>query len=195
VPALTDRPELPGQISLDDYLNMEFDAQMEGEVEVTVSGDTEAAWTMRKLATLVKARNANEAIADAEVRKISNWLTEVQTPLTNQIKFFTDVLEKYAAHEREAGGRKTISLPHGKITTRPLNDKWEVADKDAFIAWAKTSGIADLFKVKEEPALTVIKSARKDDGETGVVTLQGEVVPGLSFTKGDGFSVTVTPAP
>jgi hypothetical protein len=193
VPAPNDRPELPGQISLDDYLNMDFDAAMEGEVEVTVSGDTEAAWTMRKLATLVKAKNANEAIADAEVKRIANWLTEVQTPLVNQIKFFTDVLEKYAAHERAAGGRKTISLPHGKITTRPLNDKWEVADEAAFIAWAKTSGIADLVKVTEKPALTVIKSALQDDGENGVVTLEGEQVPGVTFTKADGFSVTITP--
>ena len=186
--------QLPGQISLDDYLNQDFDTPLDGDVEVTISGDTDAAWAMRKLATIMKAKNANEAIADAEVRRISKWLEEVQGPLQKQAAFLTDVLTKYAGHERTAHNRKTISLPHGKIATRPVAEKYEVVDKDAFVAWAKESGIADLYRVKEDPSLTAIKSALTNDGESAVITLEGEAVPGLSYTPGDGFNVTITPS-
>lgn len=193
-PPSTATTQLAGQISLDEYLNQDFDTAIEGQVEVTISGDPDAAWAMRKLATLVKAKNANEAIADAEVRRISGWLSEVQAPLQNQIDFLTSVLTKYAEHERTAHDRKTISLPHGKISTRPVAAKWEVEDEPAFIAWAKKSGIADLYRVKETPALTAIKAAFRDDGESGAVTLEGEPVPGVTFTPGTGFNTTVTPA-
>ncbi|ASR83961.1 host nuclease inhibitor [Arthrobacter phage Shrooms] len=189
----TDKAQLPGQISLDEYLNSDFDAMMEGEAEVTISGDPDAALAMRKLSTLVKMKAANDAIAESEVNRIAAWLAEVQRPIQNQIAFLEDKLKGFALHERTAHDRKTISLPHGKISTRPKQDEWTVEDKDAFIAWAKTSGIADLVKVKEDPALTVIKSALQGEDDGTVITLEGEAVPGLKYIKAAGFGITVSP--
>ncbi|QGJ88153.1 host nuclease inhibitor [Arthrobacter phage Edmundo] len=189
-----DKPQLPGQISLDEYLNADFDAQMEGEAEVTISGDPDAALAMRKLASLHKQKAANDSIAESEVNRVAAWLADVQRPIQNKIAFLEDKLAGFALHERTAHDRKTISLPHGKIATRPIQDEWTVEDRDAFIKWAKESGIADLVKVKEDPALTVIKNALQGNDDGTVITVEGEPVPGVKYTPGKGFKATVTPA-
>lgn len=183
--------ELAGQVSIDDYLSADFDTLVEGEVEVSLGGDQDATWALRKLAAIVKQKKANDSIAEAEAGRIARWLDEVNAPLRKQAAYLTTILEGYARHERETTGRKTIILPYGKIASRPAADKWDV-DEDSFIAWAEGSGIADLVKVTKKPALTVIKGAFNVAEDGTVLTPEGEPVPGVTVTPAPDVNVTIT---
>jgi hypothetical protein len=185
-------PELDGQISIDDYLSADFDTLMQGEEEVHLGGDQDATWALRKLAALRKQVAANNAIAEGEANRIAAWLAAVNEPLKKQVQFVEGILNGYALYERASNDRKTIVLPYGKLATRPVADKWEVVDPDAFVKWAQENKHPELVKTTTKPeALTVIKSAL-DTTDTGDVILDGELVPGVSFTKSDDVTVNIT---
>lgn len=183
---------LEGQVSIEDFLSADFDTLMQGEEEVSLGGDQDATWALRKLAALRKQTAANNAIAEAEANRIAAWLAAVNEPLKKQIQFVEGILNGYAVHERTANKRKTIVLPYGKLATRETADKWEVADADAFVAWAK-DGHEELLKVTTKPeSLTVIKSALNVAEDGTVLADGGEPVPGITCTKSTDVSVTIT---
>jgi Bacteriophage Mu Gam like protein len=192
-PKATDAPALEGQISIDDYLSHDFDALIAGEDEVSLGGDQDATWALRKLATLRKQLAANNAIAEEEANRIAAWLEAVNEPLRKQVTFVEGILNGYALHERTKNDRKTIVLPYGKLATRPVADKWEVADPDEFTKWALESHHTELIKTTIKPeALTVIKTALKVTEDGTVMSPEGEPVPGISFTKSTDVNVTIT---
>ena len=182
---------LEGQVSIEDFLSADFDTLMQGEEEVSLGGDQDATWALRKLGAVRKQIAANNAIAEAEANRIAAWLAAVNEPLKKQVTFVENILNGYAVHER-AKDRKTIVLPYGKIATREIADKWEVADPDAFVAWAK-DGHEELIKVTTKPeSLTVIKSALNVAEDGTVLADGGEPVPGVTCTKSTDVSVTIT---
>lgn len=191
-PPKTDAPALEGQVSIEDFLSADFDKLVEGEEQVSLGGDRDATWALQKLAALRKQLAANNDLAEAEANRIAAWLEAVNEPLRRQVQFVEGILNGYAIHERTAHDRKTIILPYGKLSTRPGQEKWEVADPDAFIRWAEESGHKDLLKVTTKPeSLTVIKAAlaATDDGEA---MLDGELVPGVTVTKPTAPTVNIT---
>lgn len=186
-------PELQGQVSIDDYLSSDFDTLVQGEEDVTLGGDQDATWALRKLASLRKQLAANNAIAEEEANRIAQWLNAVNEPLKKQVQFVEGILNGYAIFERSKNDRKTIVLPYGKLATRPVADKWEIADPDAFVAWAKESGHPELLKVTTKPeSLTVIKSALAVSEDGTVLSHEGEPVDGVTYTKSDDVTVTIT---
>lgn len=186
-------PALEGQISIDDYLSNDFDTLIAGEEQVSLGGDQDATWALRKLQALRKQLAANNAIAEEEANRIAAWLNAVNEPLKRQVVFVENILNGYAIYERTSHDRKTIVLPYGKLATREVADKWEVADADAFVAWAKEAGREELLKVTTKPeSLTTLKSALEVSDDGTVLTAEGEPVPGISFTKSDDVSVTIT---
>lgn len=185
-------PALEGQISIDDYLSNDFDTLMQGEEEVTLGGDQDATWALRKLQALRKQVAANNAIAESEANRIAAWLAAVNEPLRKQVTFVEGILNGYATYERTTNDRKTIVLPYGKIATRETADKWEVADPDAFMKWAE-KGHPELLKTTVKPeSLTVIKSALNVAEDGTVLADGGEPVPGVTVTKSTDLSITIT---
>lgn len=185
-------PEAP---SLDDYLNGDYDAQIAGETSVRISTDTDATRAMHKYASLAKQRQANDAIAEAEIDRITAWNAEVNRPIIGQMEFLQGILESYALHVRAAEGRKTVSLPYGKVATREVKPKWTVTDKAAFEAWAWRNGYADtLLRTKTEPELNTIKEylVLTEDGD--LMTPSGEPVPGITVDATETASAKITPS-
>jgi hypothetical protein len=191
-PKTTAAPALAGQVSIEDFLSADFDTLVQGEEQVSLGGDQDATWALRKLAALRKQVAANNAIAEEEANRIGAWLNAVNEPLKKQVQFVENILNGYALYERSKD-RKTIVLPYGKIATRPVADKWEVADPDAFVAWAQETGHLELVKTTTKPeTLATIKSALEVAEDGTILTADGEPVTGVTFTKSDDVSVTIT---
>jgi hypothetical protein len=191
-PKTTAAPALAGQVSIEDFLSADFDTLVQGEEQVSLGGDQDATWALRKLAALRKQVAANNAIAEEEANRIAAWLNAVNEPLKKQVQFVEGILNGYALYERSKD-RKTIVLPYGKIATRPVADKWEVADPDAFVAWAQETGHLELVKTTTKPeTLATIKSALEVAEDGTILTADGEPVTGVTFTKSDDVSVTIT---
>ena len=147
-----------------------FSAENEGFV---VDTDQKADWAIRKLAVVRKKQAENQAIYDAEVQRITEWLSAVNTALQRDALYFEAVLRPYALTQRTEG-RKSITLPHGTIKTTAGQPKIEFKDESAFIEWAKTND-PTLLKVKTDIDKTAVKALITEEGV--VISTQGEIVP------------------
>jgi hypothetical protein len=179
--------------SLDEALD-DFKTEEVREAFV-IDDDQKAGWAMRKLRSLRIKQKANEEIAQAEIARVTAWLETVNKTIENDAEYFVSHLTGYGHRVRlnPDDPRKSVTLPHGKISTRQSSRKWAV-DSELFLAWARSSA-PDLIRVKEEPALTKIKEAYADlvvdDAATlKVITKDGELVPGLTIEEGN-LSVSV----
>ncbi len=174
--------------SLDDALD-DFQTD-EVKQAFIVDDDQKAAWAMRKLRSLRAKQKINQELADAEIERMKNWLESVNKTIENDCEYFVGQLTGYAHKVRlnPDDPRKTIVLPHGKVSTRQSGRKWSI-DAEIFLPWARKSA-PDLIRIKEEPALSKIKetyseSVIKNASVLEVVTQDGEIVPGLTIEEGN----------
>lgn len=165
-------------------------ADSEQRERFRVDTDEKASWALRKLAHIRARKASNELIAEAERDRINAWLTAVNHPLDTDEQFFEGLLADYGRMQRDAEGRKTVSLPYGEIKTRETKAKVIVTDADTVLAWAKTAH-PEIVKVTERVGLTELAKAVVNDNLTAVDPATGEVVPGTAITPAH---VTVTVA-
>lgn len=175
------------------------DLRDEARERFTIQDDSAASWAMRKLRAIRSKQAENKQMAVDEHARIDLWLDEVNDPLDRDAKYFEAILTDYAIRVRENpdDGRKSISLPTGKVATRQGSPKYTV-DAEMFLPWARENA-PHLIRVKEEPSLSAIKEyvVAADDAPVATsdgvaITSDGEIVPGVHVSSSD-VAVTVTP--
>lgn len=166
-------PNTPLEVSTPLDAEVETDEQRE---RFRIEDDRAATWAMRRLyATESKVREF-EQIAAEEIARVNDWLAQVIAPLDRDRNYFTGLLTQYARQQRDAEGRKSIALPHGKITSRATSPKWHVNDEQT-IEWARMS-CPDVIVTKESLSLTAMKE-RFQVADGRAIDENGEVVPGV----------------
>lgn len=150
-----------------------------------IDGDRTAIWALRKLRRAHERIADNQASADAQYEQISSWLEAVNAQHQRDAAYFEGLLVDYALRCRvdPDDGRKTITLPGGKVATRTAQPKVSI-DSEKFIPWAETNA-PQLLRVKTEPALADIKEHITTTDSGIAVTPDGEVIPGVTVTAGD----------
>lgn len=102
-------------------------------------------------------------------------------------------------------GKKILSyeMPGGKLSLAKQDPEYEVTEPQKLVEWLRANDMGNLVKVKEEPQWGDFKETLKDDkkqihtlvdedGVLRVVTLDGEIVPGVTATeRDDKFSIKV----
>ena len=171
---MTTQPEIN---EFDNPAVSSISAENEGFV---VDTDQKADWAIRKLAVIRRKQAENKAIYDAEVIRITEWLSTVNTALDRDALYFEAVLTPYALLQRSEG-RKTVTLPHGTLKTTAGQPKIEFKDESKFIEWAKVND-PTLLKIKTDVDKTALKALITEEGV--VISTQGEIIP----------EVTVVPA-
>jgi hypothetical protein len=159
-----------------------------------IHDDGTASWAMRKLRKIRNQQAINFEIAERESERINEWLGSVNAPLIRDINFFEALLTEYALNCRvdPSDGRKTISLPAGKVSTRAKQPKWTV-NNDDFIPWAEQN-FPELIRIKKEPDLSAIKGICRTHDATAdgvAVTGDGEIIPGVSIMEQE-WSATIS---
>jgi hypothetical protein len=146
-----------------------------------VDNDQKADWAIRKLAVVRNKQSENKAIYDAEIIRITEWLSTVNTALERDALYFEAVLTPYALLQRSEG-RKTVTLPHGVIKTTSGQPKVEFKDESAFIEWARSND-PTLLKIKTDIDRTAVKALITEEGV--VISTQGEIVPDVQVIPAD----------
>lgn len=146
------------------------------ELHITTAED--AAWAMRKYRVLAQRKAQYAALAEAEHRRINDWLERVTMPIEGDMEFYEGHLRQWAMSQR-AQGRKSIELPDGRITTRQVPASIDV-DKSRFLEWAESAGRDDLVRITRAPNMAAIKSATVCEASDVLDPATGEVIPGLS---------------
>jgi phage host-nuclease inhibitor protein Gam len=163
---------------------LEPETQGTDEQKSFVIDDNGAAdWALRKIAQKQRLIAENEELAEREIARIREWLTDANGPLQNEIANLELLLTDY--HRRllaEDDRRKTVKLPAGNLKARKLPDNVEVTDEDAFIEWAEAERHT-LLRITTAPDKNAIKQA---------VLKDGEVIPHVAAVKGDlKFSIDI----
>lgn len=140
-----------------------------------IDDDSKADWAMRKLASIRRKQTENEAIYNAEVSRITVWLSTVNTALQREAEWFESNLKPYALRER-SNGRKSLILPHGTVKTTAGRPKIEIENEVEFLAWAE-KGEPELIRIKKEIDKKVLNTLLTDSGD--VISTQGEIVPSV----------------
>lgn len=153
-----------------------------------VNDDGAAEWAITRLHEIRAAQREKEQFAQAEHDRVTVWLAEELKPLESKAAYFVNLLEDYARRQRQERDRKTVSLPHGKVTTRFSQPKFNIND-DLFVPWAAEYA-PHLLRVKQEPSVTAMREHLVIDGNKVVEPQTGIVVEGVVATAPE-LSITI----
>ena len=171
---MTTQPEIN---EFDNPAVSSISAENEGFV---VDTDQKADWAIRKLAVIRRKQAENKAIYDAEVIRITEWLSTVNTALDRDALYFEAVLTPYALLQRSEG-RKTVTLPHGTLKTTAGQSHIEFKDESKFIEWAKVNDPA-LLRIKTDVDKSALKVLITEEGV--LISTQGEIIPDVQVVPG-----------
>jgi hypothetical protein len=171
---MTTQPEIN---EFDNPAVSSISAENEGFV---VDDDQKADWAIRKLAVIRRKQAENKAIYDAEVIRITEWLSTVNTALDRDALYFEAVLTPYALLQRSEG-RKTVTLPHGSLKTTAGQPRIEFNDESKFIEWAKVND-PTLLRIKTDVDKSALKVLISEEGV--LISTQGEIIPDVEVVPG-----------
>ena len=153
-----------------------------------------ANWCFRKLKALKERAEEKKLLALAEQQRIEKWLADENKKVEGDIAFFELVVTSYFLAERTKDPKFKLSTPYGKVGTRKTLE-WNY-EETAAIESLKQAGLISLIRSKEELNKTEIKATIKDkkliltdDGQ--LVTMDGEIIEGVTVTKEESISVKV----
>lgn len=168
---------------LDEMLQVE-----ETSAPFRVNDDGAAEWAITRLQEIRAEQREKERFAQNEQDRIAAWLAEELKPLEGKAAYFVNLLEDYARRQREDNDRKTVSLPHGKVSTRFTQPKFNIND-DLFLPWAALNA-PHLIRVKQEPSVTAMREHLLIDGNKVVEPQTGQIVEGVVATAPE-LSITI----
>lgn len=152
----------------------------------TITDAGSADWAMRHLAQAEAELAALAERATVWAVKIEAWFDTASSNPRRSADFFRAHLEAYALAQREeSGGKvKTITLPSGKIATRPgSGPKVRVGDPEAFKAWALANPDHPAVRIKAEldareaqARLAIVPNMDSSIDAEGNITLGGPPV-------------------
>jgi hypothetical protein len=160
----------------------EFEIEEEPQREsFRILDDAGATWAMRRLHDITQKMDANRAIAESEIQRITAWLETVNNKVQSDADYFINILEDYHRRQRDTEGRKTIKLPHGSLISRASTAKVKVTDPELFVKWAKDVD-ENLIRIKEEPNQSEINKLLIIDGDKVISQSTGELAEGVIVT-------------
>lgn len=167
---------------------MEFEIEEMNEVmqeEITgfvVDSLDTANWCFRKLQNIKKAIAENDALAQAEIDRITAWRDRENKMHEESVAFFEHHLTEYFKQLRASNPKSKLSTPYGKVTTRKTQKY--TYDDETLIRYAKVNNIP-CVKVTE----SLMKTEFKKLCPGGVNPETGEVIGGVTVEEIESISI------
>jgi len=143
----------------------------------------QANWALRKISALKAKLTEVQQLAEAEQRRIAEWLHWEQSKLNDSVAFFESLLGEYALRQREADPAfKKLSTPYGTVKLKKNADKWEYDDKK-LLESLESAGLDEFIRIKKEPNKvelkknTIVQDGQVIHPETGAILEGVQVVP------------------
>lgn len=149
-----------------------------------------ANWAFRKLKAITSKKREIEALADKEIEpykleisRILEWRDNELASYDKSIDFFYFLLEEYYREQRKIDAKFKLSTPHGKISSRKQQPKWNY-DDETIIKSLKINNLDSLIKIKEEVKRADLKKEASiiDD----VYVFDNEVLCRTTYLGNDG---------
>lgn len=173
-------------------LAVELEELEEQEQRFQVETPEQANWALRKIRALQAKINEARELAQAEVDRINQWLSDETGKAEDSIAFFTSLLEEYHRAELERDPKaKTIKLPYGQLQMRAQQPEY-IRNDELLRPWVEQNKPEFLIP---QPAKLDWAGLKKVIAITGATTIDpetGESIPGLVIEQREPkFSVKV----
>lgn len=142
-----------------------------------------ATWAFRKLRAIEEKVNELNVVADKEISRVKEWLSNEVKSLEADKEYFEGLLSAYYIEERAKDKKFKLTTPYGKVTSRKT-EKYIYEDEQAIMDYCNMNEL-DVIRIKEE----LDKSAFKKICKGGVNQETGEVVPGVRVETVESISV------
>ncbi len=142
-----------------------------------------ATWAFRKLRAIEEKVNELNVVADKEISRVKEWLSNEVKSLEADKEYFEGLLSAYYIEERAKDKKFKLSTPYGKVTSRKT-EKYIYEDVQVIMDYCNMNEL-DVIRVKEELDKTAFKKICKG----GVNQETGEVVPGVRVETVESISV------
>jgi len=153
-----------------------------------IEDDSAADWAVTRLAEVRQEIEAIQSMASREIERIKTWCDTESKTLVARGTFFESLLEDYARRQRHDADRKSISVPHGKVSTRFTQPKFEI-NNEIFIPWALEHA-SQLLRIKQEPSVSAMREHLVIDGTKLIDPQTGAIVEGAVATLPE-LSITI----
>jgi Bacteriophage Mu Gam like protein len=170
-----------------------------------IRGDdlTKADWHLRAIIRAEDNFARDRAVFDAEILRLTDRLEYLEVRTAKLIEWHeTPLRQLHAALLAEDPTRKTIELPHGTLRSRtPATPRYIIESRDRFVEWALVNAPdvltatwkVDSATIRNDPRFIPTRFELEPDERVQLVTVDGEVVPGVKFVL-DPPTFTVTTA-
>src|SRR5690606_21270190 len=106
-----------------------FDVTEQEKQQFRITDLSSLSWAFRKLAVIAQKKAEINALADEEIQRIEQYRTKELTSLEHDEQFFRDLIEQYAAEQRESDPDfKKATTPYGAVKFRKQPAKWNYDD-------------------------------------------------------------------
>lgn len=142
--------------------------------------DRMAEWAFRKRLIAADRIAEAEEVASAERHRVQTWLDGATARHRRDVAFFDGLLERYAMEQRAEHDRKSISTPHGTVTTRATKATGKVRDEAALIAALRAADLEQLVTTTEHaPSVAaLVRDGVLEVTDAGaVLKASGELLP------------------
>ena len=161
----------------------------------TVDNDMKAEWCLSKIRHIRADQKKQKDELERQMQFYRDQMEIIDKQADSDVQFFESMLVPYFADRMDGGYTKstktktTYKLPTGTLVLKKQQPVYERNNAE-LLPWLKANR-PDLVKVEESPNWAELKKSIQINGE-GVVTKDGEVVPGVKVTEQeDTFEVEV----
>ena len=152
--------------------------QSEERERFRLTDENMANWALRKVAKARAEYEEAAKVAEAEVRRIDDWLNSRKRDLERTEEFFGGLLTGYYLPQHMENPRqKTFKLPAGQVQIRAQQPDY-VRDEARLIAWLKGNDMAGYVEIVEKLRWGDLKKQLKQLGDK-MLSPDGEVVDGI----------------
>jgi len=162
--------------------------QPEERERFRLTDENMANWALRKVAKARAEYEEAAKVAEAEIKRIDDWLNGRKRDLEHAEEFFTGLLTAYYLPQHmEDPQRKTFKLPAGAFQVRQQQPEYQ-RDDAALVRWLEEHVMPDYLELVKKPKWGELKKIIETKG--GVATVAGEVVDGITVVpRGLKFTV------
>lgn len=163
-------------------LEVEELESVEGQPSFKIENLDSLNWAFRKISALNSQKAEIDALAKAEIQRITEWQNKETSAIKDSIGYFESAIKEYHFNELQNGGKKTITTPFGKVSSKTTGEQPEATDKVQLLQHVEENGLDQYVKIKKEVAWADIKKTlqiAEVNGNKVVVDETGQVVPGV----------------
>lgn len=147
-----------------------------------------ADWALRKIRAARMEMENLKKYADSEKARIDMWLKEQTEARQRDVDFFEAQLKPFVADALDGKKAKTMKFPCGSCSFKKSTPSF-TKDEAVLLQYVKDND-SQYINVKESVNWAEFKKTLQFAQDGKMITCDGEVVPGVSYTVGeDTFTV------